>query len=358
MGGMAHTKTTALAVLSFQLAPGSSGTVQLMPSGPAFRSADGRPADVAAWRIDGAVAARLSAQLASRSNPLVIDYEHQTLLADKNGQPAPAAGWFKSVEWREGQGLFATEVEWTAKAAAMIAAGEYRYISPVFEYDRQTGEVLAVRMAALTNAPGLDGMAAVALSAALADYPLTSPFSPTPDFQPEETDMDYLKKLLAALGLPADALEADALTAVAAMKAKADEAEANAAALVALKAQAPQNPDPAKFVPIQAVQDLQTQIAVLSAGFAKSEADKLIESALDDGRLNPALKAWAEDLGKTNLAALKAYVAAAQPVAALKGMQTNGQQTGGNGYTPDDAALAVMKALGQTPEIFAAGKEQ
>ncbi len=354
MGGMAHQKTTALAVLSFQLTPGSSGTVQLMPSGPAFRSADGRPADVAAWRIDGAVAARLSAQLASRSNPLVIDYEHQTLLAEKNGQPAPAAGWFKSVEWREGQGLFATEVGWTAKAAAMIAAGEYRYISPVFEYDRQTGEVLAVRMAALTNAPGLDGMAAVALSAALADYP----FSPTPDFQPEETEMDYLKKLLAALGLPADALEADALTAVAAMKAKADEAEAAAAALVALKSQAPQTPDPAKYVPITAVQDLQSQIAVLSAGFAKSEADKLIESALDDGRLNPALKAWAEDLGKTNLVALKAYVAAAQPVAALKGMQTNGQQPGvaGSAAAAGDAELAVMKQLGLSAEEFSKGK--
>jgi len=357
MGGMAHTQTTALAVLSFQLAPGSSGTVQLTPAGPTFRSVDGsgRPTDVAAWRIDADIAARVIARHAAHVNSLVIDYEHQTLLAEKNGQPAPAAGWFAGVEWREGQGLFATGVNWTPRASAMIQSGEYRYISPVFEYDRTTGEVLAVRMAALTNAPGLDGMAAVALSAALADYP----FSPTPDFQPEETEMDYLKKLLAALGLPADALEADALTAVAAMKAKADEAEAAAAALVALKSQAPQNPDPAKFVPIQAVQDLQSQIAVLSAGFAKSEADKLIESALADGRLNPALKAWAEDLGKTNIAALKAYVAAAEPVAALKGMQTNGKQLpSGNGADLDDAGMAVMKALGQTPEIFAAGKEQ
>jgi len=351
---MAHKKSTALAVLSFQLTPGSSGAVQLTPAGPAFRSADGsgRPVDVAAWRIDADIAARVIARHAAHVNQLVIDYEHQTLLSEKNGQPAPAAGWFSGVEWREGQGLFAAVVEWTDKAAAMIQAGEYRYISPVFEYDRTTGEVLFVRMAALVNAPGLDGMSAVALSAALADYP-------TPDFQPEEDLMnETLKKLLAAIGLPADALEADALTAVAAMKAKADEAEANAAALVALKAQAPQAPDPAKFVPIHAVQELQTQIAVLSAGFAKSEADKLIESALGDGRLNPALKGWAEDLGKSNLAALKAYVAAAEPVAALKGMQTNGQQPGGAGSAAaaGDAEVAVMKQLGLSAEEFSKGK--
>ena len=28
---------------------------------------------------------------------LVIDYEHQTLFADKNGAPAPAAGWIKQL---------------------------------------------------------------------------------------------------------------------------------------------------------------------------------------------------------------------------------------------------------------------
>ncbi len=345
---MAH-NTTALAALSFSLAPGTA-EIQLTPAGPSFRSGDGsgRPADVPAWRIDAAIAARLTAQLTARQNPLVIDYEHQTLLADQNGKPAPAAGWFKSLEWREGQGLFATGVEWTANAAAMIAAGEYRYLSPVFEYNRQTGEVAAVRMAALTNNPGLDGMSAVALKA-INDFSVS-------DFQPEEsTPMnETLKKLLATLGLPGDAGEADALSAVAAMKAAADGA---ASQIAALKAQATQAPDPAKFVPVHAVQELQTQIAALSAGMAKREADQVIEAALADGRLNPALKVWAEDLGKTDLAALKAYVEQAPAVAALKGMQSGGKATDPAALVMDDVQLAVLKALGQTPEVFANGKE-
>lgn len=47
----------------------------------------------------------------------------------------------------------------------MIGDGEYRYLSPMFSFDDKTAEVLALHMAALTNHPGLDGMAAVALSA-------------------------------------------------------------------------------------------------------------------------------------------------------------------------------------------------
>ncbi|MGE1673772.1 phage protease [Pseudomonas aeruginosa] len=36
----------------------------------------------------------------------------------ENGQPAPAAGFFRALEWREGQGLFA-QVELTARAKAV-----------------------------------------------------------------------------------------------------------------------------------------------------------------------------------------------------------------------------------------------
>ncbi|WP_438805125.1 phage protease [Sodalis sp. (in: enterobacteria)] len=54
-----------------------------------------------------------------------------------NGQPAPAAGWYSQLEWVEGLGLFAVDVEWTERARTLIAAGEYRFVSPLFQYDRQ-----------------------------------------------------------------------------------------------------------------------------------------------------------------------------------------------------------------------------
>ena len=49
----------------------------------------------------------------------------------------------------------------TDAARAFIQADEYRYISPVFSFDPETGAVLELKSAALTNYPALDGMDAV-----------------------------------------------------------------------------------------------------------------------------------------------------------------------------------------------------
>src|SRR5258708_27555760 len=78
--------------------------IQLLPAGE-FRAIDGRPAEVQAWKLDRATAERLIAEFNAKKNDLVIDYEHQTLHAEDNGKPAPAAGWIKALEWREGKGL-------------------------------------------------------------------------------------------------------------------------------------------------------------------------------------------------------------------------------------------------------------
>ena len=98
----------------------------------------------------------LIARWKARATPLVVDYEHQTHNSAYNGQPAPAAGWITDLE-ATGAGLYAA-VEWTAKAREHIRAGEYRYISPTFSFDRKTGAVLELHSAALTNNPALDGM--------------------------------------------------------------------------------------------------------------------------------------------------------------------------------------------------------
>lgn len=154
--------THQVARVALTVAVHDGGLVQLLPYGD-FRSIDGRPTGVAAWRIDAGIAYEVIARAERRINDLVIDFEHQTHLAEKNGRPAPAAGWFKRVEWREGVGLFATDVRWTAAASAMIRAGEYKYLSPVFRFDARSGHVQEILSAALTNSPALDGMVAVAL---------------------------------------------------------------------------------------------------------------------------------------------------------------------------------------------------
>lgn len=339
---------TRTATLSL-LIPSAAAEIQLLPAG-LFRAADGsgRPAGLEGWYIDAEIAGRLIAQAAARATKFVIDYEHQTFLAEKNGQPAPAAGWFdgRGLEWREGRGLFATQVEWTERARNMIRDGEYRYLSPAFTWDDQDGHVKQLVNAGLTNNPGLDGMAAVALSA----------FFQQSHHQEDPSVNETLKQLLAKLGLPADTDEATALAAVATLKARADQVGGLEAQVATLTAQRPGAPDPARFVPVETYQAVQGQLATLTAQVESTERQRLIDAGLADGRLNPAAVDWAKGLP---VASLKAFLQVATPVAALAGMQSQGKDpgkpaTGTAALTHGE--LAVCRAMGISPDDFAKNK--
>lgn len=88
-----------------------SGRAQIFPMGT-FRADDGsgRPADCPAWRMTPEIGARLAAAAAARSTPYCFDYEHQILRSATNGKPAPAAGWFKTIEVCD-DGIWATDIE-------------------------------------------------------------------------------------------------------------------------------------------------------------------------------------------------------------------------------------------------------
>ncbi|KAB2906020.1 MAG: hypothetical protein F9K35_01265 [Burkholderiaceae bacterium] len=376
-----HRSRSAVAIAACTFAVQAAGTadglmrrVQYFPAGP-FRSGDTRPDDVPAWRIDAASAAlvieRFNARLARK--PLVVDYEHQTLHKEKNGQPAPAAGWPKTLEWVEGEGLFGT-VEMTARAAAAIDGKEYLYFSPVFAYSKEDGTVLEVLMGALTNDPGIQGMQPLSLIAAA-----TAAFLPSLDFPQEPTVTPLLKALLAALGLPESTTEEAATAALTALgPLKALQARANVATAACTALQLPAEatadvvtaacsslrtahagaPDPAKWVPIESVTALQGQIAALTARQQTADVDALVQPALADGRLLPAMEAWARDLGKKDLAALTSYLAAAQPIAALTSTQTGGLPPSGlakGDAQLSSAELAVCSAMNLTPEQYKAG---
>ena len=333
----AATQAIALAACVTELSAGTVPTeIQLTPAGT-FRARDGRPAGLPGWKIDANIASKVIARNRAKVDALVVDYEHQTLKSETNGQPAPAAGWMKGakIEWRE-SGLWATDIEWTDAAKAAIAAREYRYISPVIAYDPKTGEVLDVLMAAVTNFAAIDGMAGLAYVAA-ARFNLTT--------TEDTTMLEALRKLL---GLADTAGEQEVTDAITALKAKADTADTTIAALKA------QTPDPAKFVGIEVVQQLQTQVAALTAQVNRNELEAVVTAALADGRILPAMETWARELGKKDLAALKAYVNAAQPIAALKGTQTGGANPadkGGDGQL-DAAAIAVCKQLGISADDY------
>ncbi|MBS7690115.1 hypothetical protein I0E98_04965 [Pseudomonas lalucatii] len=108
---------TAIAACTFEIRSNDSA-IQLFPAG-AFKARDGRPKDVQAghWYIDGQVAARLIAKAVARATDLVIDYEHQTLNSAENGQPAPAAAWFKGRALGGGRALACSPPRWTGQRA-------------------------------------------------------------------------------------------------------------------------------------------------------------------------------------------------------------------------------------------------
>jgi phage I-like protein len=331
-----------VAVLSVDLNADAGGWQQLLPAGR-FQAVDGRPFDVHGnhWYIDAEVAQQLISLAQARTNDLVIDYDHQTLKAEENGLPAPASGWFKEMEWREGSGLW-IKPKWTPRATDFIKNGEYKFLSAVFPYDAATGRPLRLHSAALVNRAGIDGLQAVEALAALS---LANP--PThPNATLQEHSMnELLKKMLAQLGITVeDGQEPDetaALAALSALQTKAGSVDTLATEVAALKANESTGAvDPAKFVPIAVVTDLQAKLAVLSAEGQTTQLDQTIAKAKQEGRLIESMEEWALDLGKKDFAALQAFLDKSQPIAALAGMQTDGKKPPAD--TPDP--LATLSA--------------
>ncbi|EHZ3394059.1 phage protease [Salmonella enterica] len=349
---------TCIAALSISLtAEATPATrVRIFPAGE-FRSNDGRPKECPAWVMNAACAQRLIAAAASKKTDYSFDYEHQTLRAVTNGKPAPASAWFKSLEWVEGDGLYAVDVDWTAAASQMIAAREYRYLSPMFDYHPVTGEVGQLINVALTNLPALEELDEGVIAAA-------SRLAATSSTFPENTAMDeeqiayLLSQLRWILNLPETSTAADIktelekiITAISggqgmaaasvdllAMLTTAADRDARIAEQAAQIADLSQRVyDPAKFVPVAALTQMQAQYAQTITESGGQEVEQLITAALSDRRLLPGeLETWARDLGQKDPAALKAYLEKAPPMAALNRMQTQ-EVPGAPGGTPRSA---------------------
>lgn len=323
---------------------------RIIPAGK-FDARTGAMAGEGPWYMSERAAVVIKQAHAGRATDILVDYEHQSLLAESNGKEVPASGWLDptSFEWRaEGEepGLYGA-ITWTPRAASAIDGDEYRYLSPVFFYDRDTGEVLGLENVTLTNRPGIDDKLVAALGARS-----LNPVTPTT--APQENDVTLLEMLIAKLGLSADVTEEAALSAVAALKSKADGADAAQTELAALKAKTPTDPDPAKYVPIAAMQAVQTELAALRGEFTADKVGGLVEQAIAEGKLLPAQKQWATDLGKKDMAALTGYLDSAAPIAALAGTQTKGKapEGGADKGKLTAAQLAVCKAMGISPDDY------
>lgn len=336
--------------------------LQLLPAGR-FAARDGRPQGLSGWFVDATLATALIAQANDRSTPFVIDYEHQTMLTKTNGQPAPAAGWFKSLEWREGLGLFAVDVSWTERALSWIASGEYKFISPVLGYDKASGAVNALFMAAITNNPAIDGMDEVLLSAAALHFkfPPTSTATPLTTENPMDELLEQLRWMLnLPVGSTSEEIQAQLQKLIGLIKedptataaASFDLAGWISAQRTAVVSLSTQTPDPAKYVGIGVMQSLQTQVASLSAELNGGRVQAVVAAAMGK-KLVPAQEAWALEWGAKDLTALTAFIDNAPPIALLSGMQTGGIAPVADGamLSANQVALCAVMGISETDFI-------
>lgn len=358
-----------LAVLDAALGPSDDGWLQLLPVGP-FKARDGRPLDVPGghWQLDKSIATTLINRAKALGQDILIDYDHQTLHIEKTGKEAPAAGWFNGdeIEWREGQGLF-IKPRWTDRAAAMVAAKEYRFLSAVFPYDAQ-GRPLELRMAAITNDPGVVGMQALAALSALP--PKTNQSGQLATVTKEIPMNEAMLALLAKLGIQVEegselTVEQGqaALSALDTLQSAAGKTASAEAALAALKAQPVQQGgqvDLAQFVPVATYNALVAQVASLSAKVETTDAATLIKEARTQGKVVAAeeeyLTAYAAQKG---VAALKALLDPRPAIAALSASQTTQvtlpEKKGDAALSADDKYAADQ--LGISYEEFAKAKQ-
>lgn len=314
--------------------------VQLFPAGW-FGPEDGSMR----WYLDATLAQVLITAAQQRVNDYEFDYEHQSLNAHKGSGPVPAAGWFKSLYWVDGEGLFA-DVTWTARATELIRADEYRYVSPTFYYDNR-GCVRGLVNAALTNMPVIDGMQQVAASLMFYDdnggssvdeileqlrWMLNLPLSATVEEVKAELQK-LIDRLSGGEGLAAASIS---LGNILAEKDRALQDRDNQIAALSV-AQQTGAPDPTKFVPVAVVDELRTTLAALSSQVNDDRVGTLLTAALSDGRVMAGADADnLRELGKKDFALMEKMIAARQPIQALS--QT---QTGARGLSLNDRGEPV-----------------
>jgi phage I-like protein len=240
-----------------------------------------------------------------------LDWEHRALFAATSGDGrAPAAAWYK-LAVRNAE-LWAVDVEWTPQGAADLTSRAYRYVSPAFDYDPKTREVLAIINTALTNTPKTRN--APALMAALAAQ----------GSQPTEGVPTMLKAALSMMGLPEQTQENEALarlsslttfrTAILSTTGKSTEADA-IAALTALKADAAR------------VAALTADLEKVKADHAAAEVRGLLEQAEKDGKIAPGseVRKHLEKLPAEAIRAMLSVMPKVAPAGSVKPPRTTGE---------------------------------
>lgn len=311
--------------------------LRLLPMG-SFAGRDGRgPYHVENLAHAEEIIATTKAHLGS-VDP-VIDYDHQTDFAAKDGVggTAPASGWVVELQARD-DGIWG-RVNWTPKGEEHLRAKEYRYVSPVFPHDKKTGRVRALLRAGLTNKPNLE-LGAVASEA---------------ETQDGDIDLDK-SKLAQALGLGDDATEDQIHAAITGLK-----TQGSGLAVVAQAAglQADAAPD-AIVVAISAARSaggvnetivaMQAEINTMKADTALKAAEADVDAAILAGKITPGAREDFIALHSADPARFASIVSKA-PVILTPGAKAAPEQKATPGHL-SDAEKAVCSTMGWDEAAF------
>jgi len=330
-GGM---KRIALSIALNAAADGSAPeAVELIPAGPRVQGRDGR-----SWLFDEQSHELVLAAFRARNVELPIDWEHATQHRAPKGEDAPAAAWIKSVEIRDGA-LWGA-VGWTPRGGSQVVNQEYRYLSPVFDYDPATGRIARLVSAGLTNTPNLQLQALNSEE----DAPM-----------PRST---LLAAAIAAIGLKADADDDALATAINSLKTDRDTAQA----LNREKA-----PSLDRYVPradydalVTRATNAEQAVKDRDAADHKVKVDAAIDGALKAGKITPATVDYhrASCSDTAGLERFQAFVQAAPAVAGDSGRfdkKPDGKATALNSEQKEAARLLGIPEADFAAEL--AGKE-
>lgn len=298
--------------------------VELIPPGPNVTGRDGRQ-----WLFDEQAGMLVQSSFLGRAIDLPIDWEHATQHRASKGESAPAAGWIKQLELRNGAlwGL----VDWTPRASEQVINREYRFLSPVFDFDPDTTRIARLVSAGLTNKPNF-------LLTALNQENM------------EVTPVTLSPALLTALGLPATATEEQALAATAQLRATAQAVNT-------------EKPNLEQFMPrtdydsvLQRATNAEQALAEQKKTEHTKQVDALITSATQAGKITPATvdyhRAACQD--ETGLARFKAFVDAAPVVAAPSNLDERKHDKTTTALNSEEQHVA--KLLDMSDEYFIKGK--
>ncbi|AUX31934.1 MULTISPECIES: phage protease [Sorangium] len=281
---------------------------------------------------------------------LPFDYGHAMAVGANLSDDGKAAGWF-TLEVRGGE-LWAVSIRWTDKAAKEIAAREWRYVSPWFEYDPESREITTIINVALTNIPATHE-AQPLMAASLLEF----------------LENSMREKIVSLLGLSAEATDEEIAAAVEAITKKLASAEEELSKAAKAAEETKANILAAGTTLIEttdwgskveelsrqltardaAVEALSKEVETLKAEKLSVERKGLIEEGIRSFKIAPAQRAYFE---KKTLEDIREYLSVA-PVLVPPSVTPSGEPL--VSLTDEDKAMA--EKLGLTPDQMAKGKE-